>query len=220
MKKYNIALTGAFLAILVLLCACGKPAAPTDASQTANTEDLMPHLEAKEVIIEKPKFKSVKTDRKTDKTLVYKERENEKKDRYQDVSAYNNVFAIPAAYAVIGETVTVAPGIFGKVNMCAVDFRLKYDSSQLKYLGCDAKDEALILNGEERGVIKANYLSAENVTKGFDLCELKFQAVTAEACDSVIEIEIVDMVALSGDDIVPCEYSLISGVVHLNPKNG
>lgn len=140
--------------------------------------------------------------------------------RFQDVSKQHNVIAIPAVYGGLGETITVTPGIYGQTELCALDFQILYDTSHLKYIGCNTDDPALVLNGEERGVIKANYLRIENMKQGFDLCELQFQVITAENCDSRLEIKVIEAVALDSEgEVAVCNYSLVPGVVHLNVED-
>lgn len=236
-----------FAVALLLLCACGQtnpvqqktegaelqPSSGEQTTQTGQTEEAlstvsettspileMPPLVSTEIPIDKPVVVELPEDAQPDKTMVFQERRGETAAVYQDVSEQKNVLAIPAAYGVIGETVTVTLGVYGQVELCAMDLRLTYDPAQLKFLGYEAEGDALILNGEERGVIYANYLLVENASEGFDLCTLSFQILTGETCDSVITPQIIEMVAMDGGDIVACDYSVVPGQIHLNAVGG
>lgn len=215
--------------LLLLFCACGRTSEPPpDAAQTTErptaedpvAADEMPRLASGEVPIGELVIVELPSAEATDRTMICLERSGDAA-RYQDVSERKNVLAVPATYGAVGETVSVTPGIYGQVALCAVDLRFTYDASLLRFVGYEAEDgDALLLNGEERGVIYANYLLPRNATEGFDLCRLDFQVLTAEPCDAVIGAEVVEMVALVGADIVGCDYSIVPGVIHLNSESG
>lgn len=222
--------------MLFLLCACNKhqPAAPADAAVQESGSDIAaeqaqaesPLAETPEIQITEPVYVYLPDDRDTSDTLVFREwvtgeeGTNEPLAKYQDVSGIENAISIPSAYGTVGETITMPLRICGQVDLCAFDLRITYDTSKLKYDGCLNEDDDLIVNcNESTGVIFMNFLRVKNLEGGLDCCDLQFIAKTSEACDTTLQIEVVQAVSLDHDEVVFCHFSTVDGIAHLNKES-
>lgn len=87
-----------------------------------------------------------------------------------------NVFTVSGAYGRVGETVVVPVRLCGDVCVSGFDITIRYDAEILK-LKSVAEDSAVVYNDETPGVIRLNYVSAENTVADVDVCFLQFEVL-------------------------------------------
>ena len=138
--------------------------------------------------------------------------------QYQDVSDLDNVIAFDSVYAAKGETIAAALKICGNVELCAFDLKISFDKNRLKYLGFEnADDDLMVYCNEDNGTIMINFVRIVNLEEGFKFCDLLFEIISSEVCDSVLHITVKEAVAVdAAGEIHFRDVSTVHGTVHLN----
>lgn len=137
--------------------------------------------------------------------------------KYQDVSKQNNTIAIPSVYGKAGETATASLMVCGKVNLCALDLRIQYDTEKLRYLEQETDDDLVINCDPAQGVLYINLVRIVNITENETLCDLAFDVLTGEPSDSPLRVSVLEVVALDeAGEIEFCPFTVVDGTLHLN----
>ncbi len=137
---------------------------------------------------------------------------------FYPVKDKTNVFALPGIYAENGETVDIPLRLCGAVLLSGFDLTVDYDSAQLQLEDVPYEDDAVVLNAEEAGRIRINYVSVNNTSADVDICTLRF-SVLAEEGEPCLRLEIKSICAWDEDEqLYSPEYQLLDGCVHILSK--
>lgn len=141
--------------------------------------------------------------------------------KFQDLSGVENALALLSFYGNGGETVATSLQICGEVELCAFDIKISYDTSRLKYAGCENADDDLLVNcSEEKGQIMINFVRIVNLGENFKFCDLLFEVITSETCESPITIEVVEAVSLDAEGaIVFRSVPAVNATAYLNTES-
>jgi len=131
---------------------------------------------------------------------------------YTDISDKTNVIATPAVYADKSQAFTVPLYVGGNVELCGIDLRVHYDTSVFQFVRFEENDN-VVCNAKD-GVLLLNYISTENVKKGFKLCDLVFQSENKKVTDADVTVEIAEIVAIDGNGaFYTPQYETITSVI-------
>jgi len=142
------------------------------------------------------------------------------KPTYTKVRDLNNVLALSASYGSYGDTISVPLQLCGKVDLCALDIRIIYDKSVLKFINFNNEDGDLVANYDKKAqIIHMNFISSKNVTGEVDLCDLQFKLISEKATKTALSIEIVEITKLDEKNnfVVP-KYNLLNSDVYVLKK--
>lgn len=132
---------------------------------------------------------------------------------YEEYEGKENVIAMAGAYGKTGEFVFIPLKLCGNVCLSGLDLTVEYDATALEFDSVYNEDGALVYNGDEKGRVKLNYISAENTVDEVDLCGLKFK-VKAESGNALVKGTVEKIVAWDdADKLTEPEYRLINSTV-------
>ena len=219
------------LSLLLSLCACGTGGESSSSGQPEGEQKEHVYADSSQSVqvpITDPQYVYLPKDQSREDLVFRGWEENPAGSqddlvaKYQDVSQFQNAIVIPAVYGQGGEQVSVPLRICGQVDLCALDLRVTYDEELLHYAGSTGQDEDLLINcDEENGVLFLNFLRLVNLEEPFDFANLVFDVDTTHACDTALQLEVVEAVALDEDQQIRfCNFSVVDGVAHLNQKDG
>ena len=116
----------------------------------------------------------------------------------QEIKGKPNVLAVQSRYSVKDGTVVVPIQLCGNVCVSGIDMTIRYDKELLK-LEEVTEDKGVVFNDATPGIIKLNYVSAQNTVADVDLCNLRFYVSAAEG-EIPITIEINEIYAFENED--------------------
>lgn len=133
----------------------------------------------------------------------------------EEIKGKPNVLAVSGRYSTENGTVVVPVQLCGDVCVSGLDMTVRYDADLLA-LQSVTEDGSVVVNDTVPGMVKLNYVSAENTLGDVDLCYLQFQVCAAEG-EIPIEIEINGIYAFEDDEntdtlYVP-EVTVMNGMV-------
>ncbi len=103
----------------------------------------------------------------------------------------------------------------GDVLLCGFDLTVSYDTAQLQLEKVTYEDDAVILNAEEPGCIRINYVSLNNTSADVDICTLRF-TVLAEGEEPCLYLEAKSVCAWDEDyRLYEPEFQLQDGCIHI-----
>lgn len=201
------------LFLVYLLVACSGPAVDSDdTSDTSVSKDesQLVYLPDAEDDSDNLIFRGMNKDDTTDQT--------EEMAVYQDVSDKENAVAIPASYSEAGQEFTAHLRLCGKVELCALDMRVRYDTTRLKYQRSESDMDDLLINCDQKnGVIYINFARISNLTDRTDICGLTFMPLSGTRLDSPLSLEIVEAVSVNErGEIAFCPTYSVDGIAFLN----
>lgn len=125
-----------------------------------------------------------------------------------------NVFAMPAAYGRMGESVIVPLKVCGNVVVSGFDIIVEYDPECLSLESVFNEDGGVIYNDEIPGQIRLNYVSIADTTADIDVCDFKFRVIADE--DSIVSVCVQGICAGNSDDSMYApEYEVINSTVYI-----
>lgn len=219
------------LSLLLALCACGAGGENASSGQSGGEENEHAYADSSQSVqvpITDPQYVYLPEDQSGEDLVFSGWEENPASNqgdlvaKYQDVSQIQNAIVIPMAYGRAGEQVSIPLRICGQVDLCALDLRVTYDKELLHYAGSTNQDEDLLINcDEENGVLLINFLRLVNLEESFDFTELVFDVITTHECDTALQLDVVEAVALDEEQQIRfCKFSVVDGVARLNRKDG
>ena len=129
------------------------------------------------------------------------------------VKSEKNVFALSGAYGTKGSDIVVPLQLCGDVLLSGFDLKVTYDSEKLELLSVFNVDGGVLLNDEEAGVVKINYVSIENTVSDVDICSFKFK-IKAETGEIPIITSVISAYANDGDNMYKIDYLTVDSVVY------
>ncbi len=129
------------------------------------------------------------------------------------VKSEKNVFALTGAYGTKGLEVVVPLQLCGDVLLSGFELKVTYDPEKLELLSVFNVDGGILLNDEEAGIVKINYVSIENTVSDVDICSFKFK-IKAETGEIPIKTNVISAYANDGDDMYKTDYSTVDSVVY------
>lgn len=116
----------------------------------------------------------------------------------EEIKGKPNVLAVQGRYAKKDGTVVVPIQLCGNVCVSGLDITVRYDKELLK-LKAVTEDKGVIYNDATPGIIKMNYVSAQNTVADVDICNLQFY-VNATEGEIPVTIEIAGIYAFEDQD--------------------
>lgn len=138
---------------------------------------------------------------------------------YEDIRNKPNVFSIGSVYTSNGGRTTISVMLGGNVCASGFDIVIRYNADVMQ-LESILEDGAVVYNVEESGVIRMNYVSAENTVADVDISDLTF-TVNAASGEFPIEIEVIsiyacnDTVQSMDDTMYKPDYTVFNGMVYV-----
>lgn len=130
---------------------------------------------------------------------------------YEEIKEKPNVIAVPGRYSTENGTVVVPVQLCGDVCISGLDMTVRYDADLLA-LQSITEDGSVVMNDAIPGMIKLNYVSAENTVGDVDLCYLQFY-VNATEGEIPITIELNGIYAFKDEDKTDVLYVPESTVI-------
>ena len=125
-----------------------------------------------------------------------------------------NVFAMPAAYGRMDESVIVPLKVCGNVVVSGFDIVVEYDPECLALESVFNEDGGVIYNDEIPGQIRLNYVSIADTTADIDVCDFKFRVIADD--DSIVSVCVQGICAGNSDDSMYApEYEVINSTVYI-----
>lgn len=110
----------------------------------------------------------------------------------------------------------------GEVCVSGFDISISYDSDVLQLKEILDKDEDVMVNSDEPGIIKLNFISTENTIGDVDMCKLKF-IINSKTESTPIKIKVNSIYAfedskkLENDKLIKPEYYIVDSNVVVLP---
>jgi len=152
-----------------------------------------------------------------DKDLTNVTENIQTKEMYLDVSKDENVVALPTNYGTNGEIINEPLKILGKVNLCAIDVILTYDTDKLEFIKGDNIDKDVVVKNDKKpGLIYVRFVSGSNVTGAIDLSELKFKVKSQDKGVTDIKVLVKEIVKLDKDNkTILAQYNVLDAKIYL-----
>lgn len=138
---------------------------------------------------------------------------------YIDVSEVRNVIGIPTVYCTGDNPFKLSLMVAGKVDLCAFDIVIRYNTDLVTFVQTVDEDEDLLVNVDAmNGLIYMNFLRIKNLDKATALCELEFLPVIATNDVGDFSITMKEAVTIdASEEARKCDASVVDGHVILAP---
>ena len=129
------------------------------------------------------------------------------------VRSEKNVFALSGAYGTNDSEIVVPLQLCGDVLLSGFELKVVYHPEKLELQSVFNVDGGILLNDEEAGVVKINYVSIENTVSDVDICTFKFK-IKAETGEIPIKTNIISDYANDEDNRYKIDYINVDSVVY------